>query len=105
MSYSFVRTMAQDEDGFMWFGSSEGLDRFDGHQTLNFQHDSTQPNSLSSSVISSILFDKQQRLWAQQTNQYIAEVKLIEGRYHQIKRMFGRFRNPVIGLHRQAIGN
>jgi 16S rRNA pseudouridine516 synthase len=38
-------------------------------------------------------------------NQFIAEVKLIEGRYHQIKRMFGRFRNPVIGLHRQAIGN
>ena len=38
-------------------------------------------------------------------NQYIAEVKLIEGRYHQIKRMFGRFRNPVIALHRQAIGH
>ena len=37
-------------------------------------------------------------------NKYIAQVKLIEGRYHQIKRMFGRFRNPVIGLHRQAIG-
>ncbi|TWX59505.1 pseudouridine synthase [Colwellia hornerae] len=41
----------------------------------------------------------------QQANQYMAEVKLIEGRYHQIKRMFGRFGNPVIGLHRQAIGN
>ncbi len=40
-----------------------------------------------------------------QGNEYVAEVKLIEGRYHQIKRMFGRFRNPVIGLHRQAIGN
>jgi len=38
-------------------------------------------------------------------NKYIAQVKLVEGRYHQIKRMFGRFRNPVIGLHRQAIGN
>ena len=38
-------------------------------------------------------------------SEYIAEVKLIEGRYHQIKRMFGRFRNPVIGLHREAIGN
>ena len=63
MSYNFVRTIAQDEDGFMWFGSSEGLDRFDGHQTLNFQHDSSQPNSLSSSVISRILIDKQQRLW------------------------------------------
>ena len=33
-----------------------------------------------------------------------AQVILTEGRYHQIKRMFGRFRNPVIGLHRHSIG-
>jgi len=30
---------------------------------------------------------------------------LHEGRYHQIKRMFGRFRNPVVGLHREQVGN
>jgi len=42
---------------------------------------------------------------SEQGNRYIAEVKLIEGRYHQIKRMFGRFRNPVIGLHRKSIGS
>jgi 16S rRNA pseudouridine516 synthase len=35
---------------------------------------------------------------------YVAQVILTEGRYHQIKRMFGRFRNPVIALHRQSIG-
>lgn len=34
----------------------------------------------------------------------VAEVTLTEGRYHQIKRMFGRFRNPVLELHRCAIG-
>ncbi len=34
----------------------------------------------------------------------LARVTLVEGRYHQIKRMFGRFRNPVLGLHRIAIG-
>lgn len=34
-----------------------------------------------------------------------AEVELTEGRYHQIKRMFGRFRNPVLALHRFAIGD
>ncbi|MBU2870184.1 pseudouridine synthase [Colwellia sp. E2M01] len=33
-----------------------------------------------------------------------AEVILTEGRYHQIKRMFGRFRNQVVKLHRQSIG-
>ncbi|GAA5141697.1 pseudouridine synthase [Thalassotalea piscium] len=35
---------------------------------------------------------------------YVAQVDLVEGRYHQIKRMFGRFRNPVVNLHRQSIG-
>lgn len=34
----------------------------------------------------------------------LARVTLAEGRYHQIKRMFGRFRNPVLSLHRIAIG-
>lgn len=36
---------------------------------------------------------------------HLAEVTLKEGKYHQIKRMFGRFRNPVIGLHRLSIGD
>lgn len=36
---------------------------------------------------------------------YTALVTLQEGRYHQIKRMFGRFRNPVVGLHRLSIGD
>ena len=35
---------------------------------------------------------------------HLAEVELIEGRYHQIKRMFGRFDNKVMALHRTAIG-
>ncbi|GIU22190.1 16S rRNA pseudouridine(516) synthase [Shewanella schlegeliana] len=35
---------------------------------------------------------------------HTALVTLVEGRYHQIKRMFGRFRNPVIGLHRLSVG-
>jgi 16S rRNA pseudouridine516 synthase len=38
-------------------------------------------------------------------SEFTAEVTLVEGRYHQIKRMFGRFRNPVVGLHRISIGS
>lgn len=39
------------------------------------------------------------------TSTYTARVVLTEGKYHQIKRMFGRFRNPVLALHRVAIGD
>ena len=35
----------------------------------------------------------------------VADVALTEGRYHQIKRMFGRFRNPVLELHRYQVGS
>ncbi len=34
-----------------------------------------------------------------------ARLTLIEGRYHQIKRMFGRFRNKVVALHREQMGD
>ena len=33
-----------------------------------------------------------------------ARLTLHEGRYHQVKRMFGHFQNKVIGLHRERIG-
>ncbi len=36
---------------------------------------------------------------------FTAEVGLTEGRYHQIKRMFGRFDNKVLSIHRFAVGD
>lgn len=35
---------------------------------------------------------------------HLALLTLVEGRYHQVKRMFGHFQNPVLRLHRQSIG-
>jgi len=35
---------------------------------------------------------------------HVGEISLIEGRYHQIKRMFGRFQNKVLQLHRLSVG-
>ncbi len=40
----------------------------------------------------------------EQLNSHQARLTIYEGRYHQIKRMFGRFRNPVVGLHRESMG-
>lgn len=50
-------------------------------------------NIMTRSVILNILSD------------FVAEVALVEGRYHQIKRMFGRFQNTVLDLHRQSVGD
>ena len=63
MSYQFVRTIAQDKSGFMWFGSQVGLHRYDGYQFLSFHHDASNSNSLSSEIISRILVDSSQQVW------------------------------------------
>lgn len=36
---------------------------------------------------------------------YHTRLWLTEGRYHQVKRMFGHFRNAVVGLHRSSVGS
>ena len=33
-----------------------------------------------------------------------ARLAIVEGRYHQVKRMFGHFNNTVVGLHRESMG-
>ncbi|MEO9477808.1 MAG: triple tyrosine motif-containing protein [Cyclobacteriaceae bacterium] len=49
----FIYTVIQDEAGFLWIGSDDGLYRFDGNQMLNLNaHDSTINNLVTASVIS-----------------------------------------------------
>lgn len=38
-------------------------------------------------------------------SEFECQVRLTEGRYHQIKRMFGQFDNRVLSIHRSAVGN
>ena len=67
--------------------TEEYISAFAEGMYFSFEDITTQPASLT------IIADK------------VAEVVLLEGKYHQIKRMFGRFRNPVMALHRHSIGN
>lgn len=36
---------------------------------------------------------------------YQARISLVEGKYHQVKRMFGYFQNEVLSLHRISVGD
>lgn len=35
---------------------------------------------------------------------HVARLSIVEGRYHQVKRMFGHFDNKVLRLHRESMG-
>jgi len=63
LSYLSIRTIVQDQYGFMWFGSREGLHRYDGYQLVSFHHSANEKHSISSDIISRILIDKQKTMW------------------------------------------
>jgi diguanylate cyclase (GGDEF)-like protein/PAS domain S-box-containing protein len=63
LSQSTVQAILQDHDGFLWFGTEEGLNRYDGYSFTVFKHDAKNPASLPQDRVSSLHEDAQQRLW------------------------------------------
>lgn len=57
LSQSSVFAIAQDEVGFLWFGTKDGLNRYDGKQFKVYKND-TFPNSLVANDIRTIFVDK-----------------------------------------------
>jgi signal transduction histidine kinase/ligand-binding sensor domain-containing protein/CheY-like chemotaxis protein/HPt (histidine-containing phosphotransfer) domain-containing protein len=58
-----VLAMAQDRDGFMWFGTQGGLSRFDGYRFVNFRNVAGDSGSLPSNWIRVLHVDGKGRLW------------------------------------------
>lgn len=63
LSQGLVTTFAQDERGFIWIGTQEGLNRFDGFEFTSFYHLDGNPSTLSHDSIWALLFDSQRRFW------------------------------------------
>ena len=63
LSQSSVRALFQDSRGFLWFGTEDGLNRYDGYAFKIFKPDPDSLNSLSDRWITSIVEDPQGYLW------------------------------------------
>ena len=63
LSQSSVRVIFQDSIGFLWFGTEDGLNRYDGYSFKTFKPDPDNPNSLSDRWITSIVEDRDGYLW------------------------------------------
>ncbi|MEO6851305.1 MAG: two-component regulator propeller domain-containing protein, partial [Mucilaginibacter sp.] len=63
LSQNQINSIFKDSEGFMWFGTASGLNRFDGHTFKIFKHDSNNKNSLSDDVINRIFEGPDKKLW------------------------------------------
>jgi len=63
LASSVVYDIAEDSDGFVWFATEDGLQKYDGFEFVNYRHSRRNDNSLSSNIVRSLLVDDEGRLW------------------------------------------
>ncbi len=63
LSHSNVYCIEQDHLGYMWFGTQDGLNKFDGYNFTVYRHEPTNPNSLSTSNFGKVYLDDEGIFW------------------------------------------
>ena len=63
LSQSNVFCILQDSRGFMWFGTRDGLNKYDGYKFTIYKYDESNKGSLSDNTIQDITEDSDGNLW------------------------------------------
>ena len=60
---STVETIYQDSKGYIWIGTNDGLDRYNGYEFKHYKHDKYDKNSIANNYIVDIIEDKNGYIW------------------------------------------
>ena len=71
LSNNSVNTICKDRDGFMWFGTTTGLNRYDGYTFKIYQHAENDPGSLPDNYITDIAEMPDGRFWVNTGRGYV----------------------------------
>ena len=71
LSNNSVNTICKDRDGFMWFGTTTGLNRYDGYTFKIYQHAENEPGSLPDNYITDIVEMPDGRFWVNTGRGYV----------------------------------
>jgi ligand-binding sensor domain-containing protein/signal transduction histidine kinase/DNA-binding response OmpR family regulator len=85
LSQNTVNCILKDSRGYLWIGTNDGLNRYDGYQFAVFRNNRQDTASLSDNKVYAILEDRQGRLWVGTKN----GLNLYDRRRNE----FQRFRN------------
>ena len=63
LSNSTIEAILQDSRGFLWFGTRDGLNRYDGNRMVVYRNSSNDSSSISDNFVTSLFEDNQQNIW------------------------------------------
>lgn len=83
LSQNFVPAIARDNLGFIWIGTKDGLNMYDGYRFTIYRHNPFDPYSISDNFIKVIYCDRQGRLWMGTLNGGVNVYDRRSGRFYQ----------------------
>lgn len=86
LSQSIVYSIAQDNRGFMWFATEDGLNRYDGYKFITLKSDPNNTNSLSHSNIWVIYVDRLGIIWVGTFHGGLTRYDPETGKYHRFRK-------------------
>jgi signal transduction histidine kinase/CheY-like chemotaxis protein/AraC-like DNA-binding protein/ligand-binding sensor domain-containing protein len=84
LSQGMIFDIIQDRDGFLWIGTKNGLNRYDGYGFKVFTNDPYNPQSLSSNTVIKLFEDSQGRVWVGTDNAGINVYDKTTGAFYRI---------------------
>lgn len=101
LSQNSVYAIVQDRRGFMWFGTKDGLNRYDGYSFRIFKHDPADSTSISDNFVTRLYEDTQGRLWVGTQN---GGINLYDRTHETFYRVFTHPNAPK-GIHSHNIND
>lgn len=92
LSQVSILSIFQDSEGYIWFGTRNGANRYDGYEFNVYQNEVNNPASISDNYIRKISEDKDKNIWIGTSN----GVNCIDYRTQQISRFYPQAINPQI---------
>ncbi|AFS79096.1 sensor signal transduction histidine kinase [Gottschalkia acidurici 9a] len=84
LSHSVVKTVLQDSKGYMWFGTNNGLTKYDGYNTKTYRQMPFERNTILDNYIVDIKEDKQGIIWIG-TNKGLTKFNSKENKFKHYK--------------------
>lgn len=85
LSHYKIQSVFKDSDGYLWIGTEDGLNKFDGTNFINFINDPQDENSISSGNIYAIAQDSNGQIWVGVDG---GGVNVIDPRTYKIEKLF-----------------
>ncbi|MCA1991101.1 MAG: PAS domain-containing protein [Coleofasciculus sp. S288] len=108
LSQSHVLCMLQDSHGFMWMGTQDGLNKYDGYNFIVYKYNELDPYSLSDNFVVSIYEDKLETIWigtyGSGINQFNRQTNQFTRYKHDPKNPHSLSNNKVWSIFEDQIG-